>query len=95
MDFPPLLPGRDRGGGVVGDKGQQMTDESLRAAEQAVIELEMLREFYACWEALHKIARNAVIAQRQKELAAQRLVDAAHSLRGFYEPVTPKLEVVK
>lgn len=54
-------------------------------------ELEMLREFYDCWVAFHKMA-NSNMPRRQKELAAQRLTDAHHSIEAFRKPV--KLELV-
>lgn len=75
--------------------------ERVRMAEHLMIELEMLREFYQCWEAFHHLAKQAAIPRKSKELAAQRMTDAAHSLRAFYEPMRkkqeskPKLEVVK
>jgi hypothetical protein len=73
--------------------------EKLRAAEAAIIELEMLREFFDCWEALHRLAKQVAVPRRMKENAAQRLVDAADSVRAFRHPVKeperPKLEVVK
>lgn len=43
-------------------------------------ELEMLREFYKNWVGLHIINRNDRDAM---ELAAQRLVDSAHTIEAF------------
>lgn len=56
------------------------------------VELDMLREFFDCWEALHAIRKHPV-HRRQQEAAAQRLVDCAHTIRAFRQPV--KLELVK
>jgi hypothetical protein len=76
----------------------QPTAEQIKAAESALTELEMLREFFDCWEVLHKLARQSAIPRWAKENAAQRLVDAAASIRAFRQPVQPerpRLEVVK
>lgn len=67
-----------------------------------VVEMEMLRAFYVAWVTLHKIPRDKV-HRRKQELSAQALVDAAHTLRAFYQahdyrdpiPATPLLEVVR
>jgi len=78
---------------------QAPTAAQVEAARQALTELEMLREFFDCWEALHRLAKQVAVPRRMKENAAQRLVDAADTIRGFRNPVTepdrPKLEVVK
>lgn len=47
------------------------------------MELEMLREFFDCWEAFHKHASNKLEPRRYLEQAAQRLTDAANSYRAF------------
>ena len=61
------------------------------------IEKELLNDFYACWCELHSLRRSE--AHRKKlELAAQRLVDAAHSVAAYkksLEPDKPRLEVVQ
>jgi hypothetical protein len=71
--------------------------DAMEQAMQMRVELEMLREFYECWEEMHRVAKAVAAPRRAKEIAAQRLVDAAQSLRGFYVPVrhAPKLEVIK
>ncbi len=46
-------------------------------------ELGFLREFYAAWEALHKIP-NDPLYRKKKEEAAQALVNHAHVLRRMY-----------
>jgi hypothetical protein len=72
--------------------------EKIAAAEAVMTELEMLREFFDCWEGLHKLARQSAIPRWAKENAAQRLVDAAETIRAFRQPVQPerpKLEVVR
>jgi len=73
--------------------------EKVAAAEAVLTELEMLREFFDCWEALHRLARQVAVPRRMKENAAQRLVDAAGTIRTFrnpiQEPERPQLEVVK
>ena len=76
------------------------SDAQVEAARQTLIELEMLREFFDCWEELHRLAKQIACPRRMKENAAQRLVEAAHSIRAFRNPVQveperPKLEVVK
>lgn len=69
----------------------------VEAARQALTELEMLREFFDCWEVFHRLAKQIATPRRMKENAAQRLVDAADTIRTFRNPVPerPKLEVVK
>lgn len=72
--------------------------ERVKMAEQLMQELEMLREFYDCWEAFHRLARQIAIPRKSKEVAAQRLTDAANSIRAFYAPLRthkPKFELVK
>lgn len=78
--------------------------EKVAQAEALLTELEMLREFFDCWEALHRLAKQVAVPRRMKENAAQRLVDAADTVRSFRNPVSdpsareavgPKLEVVK
>jgi len=75
------------------------SEAQIEAARQALTELEMLREFFDCWEALHRLAKQVAVPRRMKENAAQRLVDAADTIRGFRNPIAeperPKLEVVK
>ena len=44
------------------------------------VELEMLREFFDCWVAFHGIQ---IGHRREQELAAQRMVDAANSVKAF------------
>jgi len=77
----------------------QPSADAVRVAEAVLTELEMLREFFDCWEALHRLARQMAVPRRMKENAAQRLVDAADTIRNFRNPVQeperPKLEVVK
>jgi flagellar hook-associated protein FlgK len=46
-------------------------------------ELQTLREFYAKWEALHKVPKDKLHRQ-QAEQAAQELVTQAHILRRMY-----------
>jgi hypothetical protein len=61
------------------------------------IELEMLRDFYKSWVALHKIPRDK-LHRRKQEVHAQLLVDNAHTLRRYYEslqPQTPPLRLVE
>jgi hypothetical protein len=56
-----------------------------KAMTKPNLELDMLRNFYACWESLHDIKgdkRNPEI-RSQYENAAQALVDAAHPLRAL------------
>ena len=43
-------------------------------------ELEMLREFFDCWTAFHSIQRGH---REQQELAAQRMVDAANTIKAW------------
>lgn len=43
-------------------------------------ELEMLREFFDCWCEFHGIQKGH---REQQELAAQRMVDAANTVRAF------------
>ncbi len=61
------------------------------------LELELLRDFYACWCTLPSLRRSE--AHRKKlELASQRLVDSAHAVAAFTkskEPEKPRLEVVQ
>lgn len=47
------------------------------------VELEMLREFFDCWVAFHGIQ---IGHRREQELAAQRMVDAANSVKAFRQP---------
>lgn len=49
------------------------------------IELELLKDFYQHWEKFHQTARST-LPKSSKELAAQRMMDAAHTLRAFYNP---------
>lgn len=64
------------------------------------IEMDMLREFYRSWIALHTIPKDK-LHRRQQEAAAQLLVDNAHTLKNFYKgsgrqpKAEPKLEVVR
>jgi hypothetical protein len=61
------------------------------------LELEMLREFYKSWVAMHKTPRDK-LHRRKMEAQAQLLVDNAHTLRRFYEsqqPETPPLRLVE
>lgn len=46
-------------------------------------ELEMLREFFDCWVAFHGVQRGH---REQQELAAQRMVDAANTIKAFRQP---------
>ena len=77
-----------------------MSDDAVhfRAAQQEV-ELELLNDFYACWCNLHSIPRSN-INRKKMELAAQRMVDAAHAVAAYKksqepeEPAKPRLEVV-
>ena len=46
-------------------------------------ELEMLREFFDCWVAFHSIQRRD---REQQELAAQRMVDAANTIKAYRKP---------
>ena len=55
--------------------------EALKAHAQ--VELDTLRAFYKAWEALHEIP-NDKHHRRQKEEAAQALVQQAHVLRRMY-----------
>lgn len=48
-----------------------------------IARMETLERFYKCWEALHAIP-NDKMHNRQKEEAAQALVDQAHILRRMY-----------
>lgn len=43
-------------------------------------ELEMLREFFDCWMAFHGVQRGH---REQQELAAQRMVDAANTVKAW------------
>lgn len=52
-------------------------------------ELEVLREFFDCWEALHAIPHDK-LHRKQLEQAAQRLTDAAQSVRSFRDVGKPK-----
>lgn len=45
-------------------------------------EFQVLQQFYQAWEALHKIPPGK-FRQKQKEEAAQRLVELAHVLRSM------------
>lgn len=51
--------------------------------EQEEMELEMLREFFDCWVAFHSIQRGH---RQEQELAAQRMVDAANSIKAMRRP---------
>jgi hypothetical protein len=63
------------------------------------VEMDLLREFYVAWVALHKIPRDKLHRNKQ-EAAAQTLVDAGHSLRIFYQgneyrdPLKPRIQVI-
>ena len=46
-------------------------------------ELEMLREFFDLWIGFHAIQRGH---RQEQELAAQRMVDAANSIKAAREP---------
>ena len=46
-------------------------------------ELEVLREFFDLWVAFHSIQRGH---RQEQELAAQRMVDAANSIKAAREP---------
>lgn len=52
-------------------------------------ELAMLREFYKSWVALHKIPRDKLHRKKQ-EVAAQVLVNNAHTLANYYESMQPE-----
>ena len=43
-------------------------------------ELEMLREFFDCWVAFHSIQAGH---RQQQELAAQRMVDSANTIKTY------------
>jgi hypothetical protein len=43
-------------------------------------ELEMLREFFDCWVAFHSLQRSD---RERQELAAQRMVDAANTIKAY------------
>jgi hypothetical protein len=58
------------------------------------LELELLRDFYACWCQLHSIPRDSLHRKKQ-ELAAQRLVDSAHAVAAFKKEEKPKLVSVQ
>lgn len=62
-------------------------------SDQNDIELTMLRSFYESWVNLHAI-KNDKLHRRQKEQAAQILVDHAHQLKNYYLP-TIDLRAVK
>ncbi len=53
--------------------------------DQKDIELAMLRSFYEAWINLHTI-KNDKLHLRQKQQAAQVLVDQSHVLANFYNP---------
>ena len=58
------------------------------------VEIELLRDFYACWVELHSTPRNN---RKRMELCAQRLVDSAHAVATYKKsllPEKPRLEVV-
>lgn len=46
-------------------------------------ELELLREFFDCWVAFHSIQRGH---RAEQEVAAQRMVDAANTVKAFRAP---------
>lgn len=56
-------------------------------------ELEMLREFFACWEAFHATPKDR-LHRKQLEAAAQRMLDAANTIRR-YRKVEPSLQLVQ
>lgn len=58
------------------------------------IELAMLRDFFTKWSALHTIPRDKIHRHKQ-ELAAQEMVDAAHTLANFYRLNSPQEEKPK
>ena len=64
--------------------------------QQKDLEIELLRDFYACWCTLHSSPRDP--RHRSKlELAAQRLVDAGHAVAAYQRSLQdekPRLEVV-
>jgi hypothetical protein len=51
--------------------------------ESEETELEMLREFFDCWCTFHGIQRGH---REEQERAAQRMVDAANSIKAFRAP---------
>ena len=51
-----------------------------RMNEDEHTEYEMLREFFDCWVAFHSIQRTA---REDQERAAQRMVDAANSVKAW------------
>lgn len=65
-----------------------------RAALDNSAELDLLREFYDCWRALHALP-NDKLHRRQKERAAQSLVDAADCVKRFREPLQITSEIVR
>lgn len=64
------------------------------APSEADSELILLRGFFVAWQAFHRIPKDRQ-HRRQHENAAQDMVDAANTLKHFYEAQRPKLEVVK
>ena len=46
------------------------------------VELEVLREFYDCWQAFHNTQKTERV---QLERAAQRLADASNAVKAFRE----------
>lgn len=66
---------------------QEMPEGSLeRPSAFDLAEFQCLREFYKAWEALHAIP-NDRMHRRQKEAAAQHLVERAHILRRMAERI--------
>ena len=62
--------------------------------EVSETEMILLRSFYLAWQHLHSIPRKPQNRRRQED-AAQELVDAANTLKNFYEAQQkPKLELV-
>lgn len=65
-------------------------------SQKVEAELVLLRAFYVAWGAFHSIPRD-VVHRRRQEAAAQEMVDAANTLKIFYEANAskrPKLELV-
>ena len=46
------------------------------------VELEMLKEFFDCWEAFHATPKDR-LHRHQLERAAQNLLDAANTVRAY------------
>ncbi len=68
-------------GSAASPEVKEFAHRSARAYD--VAEADLLREFYKRWEILHGIGADQ-IHRKQKEQAAQTLVEQAHILRRFY-----------